>query len=179
MEYARKMILVPSDVMERLPNKQDSHHISRIDEEMKNILHTANIPDNDKWDMYREVLLKYLNHLEKQKKPACLPVIDVPATSDLDKTADSRILMEGEESKTVHTDEILNSVPQTFRRKACLLHDRILRSVRPRKNTTPYGWEIFCSALHEMNIPQEYIGNQKRWNFIRGLGSVEKESKPS
>ncbi|KAG8235180.1 hypothetical protein J437_LFUL015486 [Ladona fulva] len=117
MEHAKKMILVPRF-------KPHSH----IDEEMRNILHTENIPDNDKWNLYREVLLKYFNHLEKQKKPAYLPVIDVPVTSDSDKTTDTRILIEGEESKTVHTDEILNSVPQTFRRKAHLLYDRILRS---------------------------------------------------
>ncbi|KAG8235182.1 hypothetical protein J437_LFUL015488 [Ladona fulva] len=196
------------EVMERFPNERDSDRISRLDEEMKNILHTESISDNDKWNMYRENLLKYLNHVERQKKPTYLPLVDIPGTPDQDKTSGSRNLEDGESGKVALGDEILNSVPQTFRRKASLLHDRILRSgkitwdsrgvvtidgrtipqsnitdlindvVRPRKNTSPDGWEVFCNALREINIPQEYIGNQKRWDFIRDLGFIEKESKP-
>ena len=119
MEHAKKMILVPSDVMERFLNKQESEHISRIDEEMSNLLHAKNIPDNDKWDMYRAALLKYLGHTERQKKPSYLPIVDTPISIEPHNS---------DQSKTVQVDEILSSVPQTFRRKAQLLSDRILRS---------------------------------------------------
>ncbi|KAG8239651.1 hypothetical protein J437_LFUL019349 [Ladona fulva] len=128
---------------------------------MKNILHSESVSDYEKWNMFREILLKYLNIVDEENK---------------------------------NSDEILNFVPQTFRRKARLLYEKILRSgkivwdergvisidgrfiprsnitdlindvVRPRKNTNPNGWKAFYNALREINIPQEYIGNQKRWN---------------
>ena len=32
----------------------------------------------------------------------------------------------------------------------------------------PVGWKEFALQLQEMNIPQEYVGNQNRLAFIKG-----------
>jgi hypothetical protein len=45
--------------------------------------------------------------------------------------------------------------------------DLISDTVRNRKDTNPVGWQQFADILTDLNIPQEYIGNTRRWDFIR------------
>lgn len=51
--------------------------------------------------------------------------------------------------------------------------DLIADVVRDRKGTNPEGWSVFTDVLAELNIPQEYISNTRRREFIsrkrRGL----------
>ena len=47
--------------------------------------------------------------------------------------------------------------------------DLISNVVRNRKDTSPQGWEIFANVLSELNVPQEYIGNARRKQFIQQL----------
>ena len=41
--------------------------------------------------------------------------------------------------------------------------DLINDAIRQRKGVEPRGWKKFSKALHESSIPQEVIGNSRRW----------------
>lgn len=47
--------------------------------------------------------------------------------------------------------------------------DLISDVVRNRRDSSPEGWEIFAHVLAELNIPQEYILNAKRKQFIHQM----------
>lgn len=49
--------------------------------------------------------------------------------------------------------------------------DLISDVVRNRRDSSPPGWETFAGVLAELNIPQEYILNVKRREFIQQLHS--------
>jgi hypothetical protein len=44
--------------------------------------------------------------------------------------------------------------------------DLISDVVRDRKSTNPEGWSPFSDILAELNVPQEYIANTRRREFI-------------
>jgi hypothetical protein len=44
--------------------------------------------------------------------------------------------------------------------------DLISDVVRDRKDTNPEGWRVFTDLLSELNVPQEYISNTRRREFI-------------
>ena len=46
--------------------------------------------------------------------------------------------------------------------------------IRQRRSSSPVGWEAFVSVLATLNIPKEYIGNEKRWAYIQSKFSEEK-----
>ena len=98
------------------------------------------------------------------------------------------------EANTVKDDEIIRTVPLKFREKAKNLLKRIEREpsmhwnergefvhngqvikrcnivdlvndvVRQRKDFHPHGWQEFARALHKGNVPQDLVGNRKRWD---------------
>ena len=35
-----------------------------------------------------------------------------------------------------------------------------------RKGSEPTGWQAFAEGLRDMNIPQDVIGNRKRWDWM-------------
>lgn len=61
--------------------------------------------------------------------------------------------------------------------------DLIADVVRDRKGTNPEGWSPFTDILAELNIPQEYISNTRRRDFIiqkqRGLVTTPSPRKHS
>lgn len=94
-------------------------------------------------------------------------------------------------------NQILNTIPQSLRKNTKSLYNHIQNSqqiswnrygvisvagtpvqgsnimdlisdvVRNRKHSNPVGWEVFSKALAMSNIPETYIGNTRRQDFIR------------
>lgn len=197
MEHTKKMILVTPEVFGRLnqTSEVEPDTLSLLDKEMKEVLGNNKISDYEKWTLYSQVLQRYLNIINNIRKPVPLPIIE-----------DEKGVKEGVEKINVtdvihedHSEEILGSVPKTFRSKASLLLQRLKRDgnikwdnqgvvyinqkkiinssitdllndiIRPRKTGDPTGWQEFARALREMNTPFELIGNMKRQHYIKEL----------
>ena len=47
------------------------------------------------------------------------------------------------------------------------LVDLVNDVLRKRQSVQPAGWETFATALKEVNIPQDLVGNPERWRFMR------------
>ena len=147
--------------------------ISRLDEEMENILMRADLSDSEKVSRYNQVLQRYLEYQDRPK----LEVPPSPPAKDIE-------------------GEILMTVPKHLRRKAdALIHrlkndptinwndrgeliyqnkivqgsnmtDLINDVLRQRKTFQPHGWRDFARALRQSNVPQDMIGHRQRWDWM-------------
>ena len=100
------------------------------------------------------------------------------------------------------TERVLESVPKTMRQKAQLLMnfldsskinwdaqgrvsvegkhihgsnivDLVNDVLRHRKTFDPKGWQPFAQELAKMNIPQDIVGNPKRWQWMQNQDDPE------
>lgn len=55
--------------------------------------------------------------------------------------------------------------------------DLVNDCLRPLKRSDPIGWEKFAKALKDIKIPQIYIGNKKRLDYIKLLQEKEPTDK--
>lgn len=248
MEHAKKMVLVPSETVERLqhlPVTNSHDPLDDLHKELSRILASRSMNDSEKWANYQQVLHRCLHHVEQRRKPLIFS-IDAPDAErgegeDLERgenrqvplrppnlrppihplhypppaLAPRRHLTEERASPPPHpspqrahhsrvTDdpvqdnEILATVPQTYRTKGSVLLQRLSKSdliewdevgrvrignksiqgsniadllndaLRKRKSVNaPNGVDEFCKVLAKINVPQELIGNNDRWNLIR------------
>lgn len=177
MEHAKKMIIIPQDMLQRMqhpPTSSDT--VSELDSEMLNLLNNKNLGDRDKWERYQQVLQRYLHFTTQQRKPIHLPVID---------TTDA-----GQRQNTLTSEEIIDTFPKTYKQDVrnilraiekrndlvtwdsngsvyiqgesipkSNIVDLLHNIVRTRKSTQPPGWEQLMGVLKQINIPTEFITN--------------------
>jgi len=188
MEYAKKMALVEPRLLEKLqkPGGHESpldQSMSRLDQEMRNILDRGELNEDEKVKQYQQTLSKYLT-MKSQKqhemeKP--LPVQLIPGV----KTDNHHI-----------EEEIVKTTPKNLKRRAQALIDRIKSSsildwndkgelvykgeripdthivdlvndvLRKRRNVEPTGWQVFAQGLKEGHIPQDLVGHPERWQYM-------------
>lgn len=158
--------------------------LNNLDQEMRGILDNQEYSEDEKVKHYNHTLQRYLAYKKQNEQPAGVRIISKESV----KTAEE----EGEqEDKTneLLEKEIIDSVPQKYRRKAALLlstlkigdvvgwskegqpnthiGNLINDAVRSRKQFNPYGWETFAKGLDDRNVPQDLIGNKRRWDWIQ------------
>lgn len=183
MEHAKKMVMVPHDFFIRLNNKKEEQLgvTNGLDSELSSLLNNDNGGDSEKWTKYQQVLQRYLRFKEQERQPLKLTVEE-------DKG--------GASTQYPLENEILDSIPRTFKKRAELLLQRLNSSkditwdqrgevtikgiklggsnitdlvsdiVRPRKTSNPNAWQEFCSLLKDINIPHEFIGNPSRMEYM-------------
>jgi len=64
MEHAKKMIVVPQELIARLNNgggEKTGGSSDSLDTEMHRILNDKRLDDNDKWKQYQQVLQRHLH----------------------------------------------------------------------------------------------------------------------
>lgn len=124
MEYAKKMVLIPRESIERLQQLQNiaeplhsvqtpGDELSRLDNEMSKQLNAETLHDNEKWKHYQQTLLRFLRLTENARSSQ----MNIPTTS-------TPMVNESEDSKHANhlpLDSIVDSVPGKFRTKALLL----------------------------------------------------------
>lgn len=183
MIHTKKMILVPYDssccTTSPKTVQTPGTVISRLDEEMSNILNSNQFQDDrEKWLQYRQTLQRYLN-LSHQ------PINDkIEPTSSVGEEVESKI-----------TDKvILESVPKSFRGKAKLflgyarregkmfwnnngevtidgqlvkgsnIIDIVNDAVRLRKTFHAEGRSQVSRALRNAGVPRTAVGNINFWS---------------
>lgn len=132
MEHAKKMVLIPSEAMERFQRNNirqvselsdgggnsgrvSSDPITRLDSEMQSILNQSSKDDAEKWKLYQQILQRYLHFTEESRKPLRLEVHSQPGDTPSEKT-DSVEPISGEK-----LSKVLATIPKTYQSKGELL----------------------------------------------------------
>ena len=187
MDFARKMLLVPEDlstvasVAEKTVQTPGTVQ-SRLDAEMRDILE-SNKDDREKSIAYQQTLQRFLNLASNRQSNLNSEITDMQDN-----------LEAGDEKKNKKIDEeIVNSVPAKFRKKAenflafarkintvtwdhtgrvrlrgILLPDSniidlVNDAMRSRKTFVAVGRRQFCSALRAAGLPESFVGNKYFW----------------
>ncbi|XP_054259379.1 probable basic-leucine zipper transcription factor D [Macrosteles quadrilineatus] len=106
MEYAKKMVVVPQELIERLRNSGDNNNNNNnnnknnnndniksssnrfgddrgnsIDNEMHRILTDKTLSDYEKWKQYQQVLQRFLHFASVNRQPISIPIIETSTSS--------------------------------------------------------------------------------------------------
>lgn len=179
------MLLIPQEVYQRLNNEP----LNKLDKAMSYILKDTTMSDADKWTKYNAVLQQFLYIAQENRQPLQLPFEEQEPTPLQKKVKDAvpdRL-----------EDVLLSTIPEQFKRKAEKLYSLLKSSehlewtndgavkikgnlinganlvdlvndvLRSRKNINPEGWKDFALALRDSNIPQEFVGNKARLQYMR------------
>ena len=149
--------------------------IVTLDDDMKTVLDRRDLTDQEKVRQYNQILQRYLEYQDHLRTPSLSKV--------------SQNVKEDEE-------EIIRTVPPKYQRKAQHILKRIQHAsnmnwnergeyihngevirgsnivdlvndvVRHRKAFHPHGWQEFALALRQGSVPQDLIGNHKRWDWM-------------
>ena len=193
LEYAKKMVIVPPELIARLEHNNTSHQSSssssNLDAEMTRILNDKRLADNDKWKLYQQVLQRHLHVSATKREPIGLPIVD---------TEMGLVESKMQRSAAALVDEIVESFPKIYKSEArsllrCMarkgdliswdsdgfvyVENKIIPNsnivdilhsiVRARKvNPLPTGWREVMQALKDMHIPITYINNEEAKRFL-------------
>ena len=165
-----KMLMQPPI---RAPVNPIHRSIVTLDDDMRAVLDRRDLSDDEKVRQYNQILQRYLEYHGHLKTPS-----------------------PSKEANTVKEDEIIRTVPIKFRGRAEYLLKRMEREpnmhwnereefvhngqvvkgsnivdlvndiVRHRKDFHPHGWQEFAPALRKGNVPQDLVGNRKRWDWM-------------
>lgn len=177
MNHAKKMVLISPDVLRRLNTTSKDNTLDTIENDMNKILHTPELEDRAKWSQYQQLMQRCQFFQDQLRQPTEIPIIEKPTVSD---------------STQKFEVEILRTLPKAYKTKGELLFRRLCDNevitwdkngsvsingtvivgsnivdlvcdvIRYKKSGSPVGWKEFTSALSEINVPQEFIGNHQR-----------------
>ena len=171
----------------RLPPDPNIVHTVSLQKDLSSVLADDDISEAEKSQKYGETLHKFkLAHKKALQKIQPAPTVPAPKGKNIQ-------------------DRILESVPLSYRRKAEQLLswleknskitwdeegrvkvygkpiansnivDLINNTVRGRKKSEPSGWQTFAQNLKESNVPRDYVGNKKRWDYMHEEDEEEEE----
>jgi hypothetical protein len=214
MNHARKMMLVPFDSTE--PSRISAHQeipashqeggqqpleipppaapagsLNALDNEMQQILNTKSINDFDKWTLYEQVLLKFLNKIKHVRKPTIAdenetekqePVVNIEAApivakseqkleyeeiiSDLNikrakAAAYAKVILALLEKSSGIEWDSEGNVSIEGKQLNSKIQDLLKATVSSNLATLPKGWPVYVSFLKKVNLPKEYILNKE------------------
>jgi len=200
MIHGRKMVLVPHENADQMnvdipqaPAPVAS--FSEMDKEMEKILKDSKIGDYEKWIRYEQVLQKYINQLNKNKrdlKMACREQSeDEQDEDDVESKADNNEqqkipkandLLVGFRSKTQEGKaKVLYGILDKCRdikwdadgtttingAKVGNLTNLIRQSVTAKPKNSPEGWLEFKEILKKIKLPVEFINNSELKAYLK------------
>lgn len=204
----KKMAIVPFKMLEemnrwkseqrpRLPPPPQVSQTSDLQKQMGEVLQNESLSESEKAQHYGQVLQKFQLSHQKAREPATLAVPAPAAQAQVPAVPAAQGAQGAQAAPATLTDRILESVPNTMRRKTqLLLHflqnhphmswneqgmleyhgkpiqgsniiDLVNDVIRHRKGSDPRGWEQFSSGLRDVNVPQEVVGNKRRWSWMQ------------
>ena len=185
---SRKTAFVNDMVLQSLKQNQQVvspivKTITKIDDKIKDILDNKEMDEYKKVQLYSQTLQEYLNTRNNLTAPSDSSTPSIPVEAP---PADKQ------EFSPYGEYSIIDTMPVVYRNKAkhllriiknndnikwddngvvsykdnVMKHSNIVDLVhdviRPRKHSQPNNWLEFTTALHELNVPQNLIGNPKR-----------------
>lgn len=188
MDYAKKMVVVPQELLSRVSGSQaasqsDSTIDGDLDSEMRRILEDKSTSDSDKWKLYQQVLRRYLHVAAARREPFNLPIVEEKTPVNVvDSTMEDIVqslpqayhtetrallrtlsrrpdLIKWDGDYTVHTNN--QRIPGSN------IIDIVHSIVRARKTANlPPGWEQVMNVLKDMNVPIAYVSNPAALEFL-------------
>lgn len=165
-----------------LPVEPDISNTSDLNLKMNSILKRDDLAESEKSRLYSETLQKFKLSHNKALEGTIVPHTNVTNQPDnevhkqninndiiasVPKTLQNKATLLIERLKrdsTIKWDNkgVVEINGKTI--KGSNIIDLVNDVIRERKTSqTPTGWSYFSSVLKNINIPQEYIGNKKRW----------------
>ena len=171
----------------RLPPDPNLSEAVRLNREMSRIFEDDTLTETEKFKKHGEALRQYQMYVNKVKSGEEKPIPPKIEPVEEEEEVKTDAIERG----------VLESVPKTMQKKAKLLlslvknhpymkwdakgqlliHDKpmpgtnmidlINDALRHRKHFEPTGWTAFAKGLGDVNVPQDIVGNVKRWNWIQ------------
>jgi hypothetical protein len=198
MKHAKRMVLVPEEVLDRFERKQRletspiTSGMLQNDIQMSHILQHPDLDDDEKQKLYNASMERYLE-LRRQKDsqvptvrfapikeeknvslPDAMVVETVPkrmrerATAIMNRLKTRPDIITWDNTGQVKIEG--ESIPQSN------ISDLVSDAVRARKNFTPSGSKEFFRALSKMNMPKDLVRNDERWKQESILSGDEEAS---
>ena len=152
--------------------------LTKLDEEMSTILHNNTLDEIDKAKLYSQTLQQYLSMRKNLETPnPKTPNVQLPNQTETNVYKNETILNTIPKKFHKQAGNLLNFISTTNKIKwgddglvsiddvpikGSNIVDLINDTLRNRKTFQPHGWQNFSTALHDMNVPSELIGNPHR-----------------
>ncbi len=179
MTHATKMALVPHDMIQRLQQQQQQYPdlspttkvTLALDSEMKNILARSDLSEEEKIKLYNQTLSRYLAVDSQRKQPLEMKVT-TSSSHLLSTNEDDSSLNEANGSNNAKKtsgieNDVLNSVPNTLRKKA----DRLLGHIKSNRNIIDWNkkGEIITDGkvipgTHLVDLVNDALRKRKNFN---------------
>jgi len=83
MEHAKKMVVVPQELIERMREGEPTPPVGRgsgggLDAEMHRILNDKRLDDNEKWKQYQQILQRFLHASAAKRRGISIPIVHEP-----------------------------------------------------------------------------------------------------
>ena len=147
MNFAKKMVLVPENTLERLQQREKiktaplTSRLSKLDHDMEDVLNSTELSNEEKARRYSQTLQNYLTYYHQRKEEPLKIKFDSTKLSNVEKEP-----QEGKESlsvpevpRSVEQDkverEIINSLPKPLKNRGKMLLEKI------RENPDIMKWD--------------------------------------
>jgi len=132
MNYARKMVLVPEQTLERLKQREKvqtaplTSNLSRLDHQMEELLNNHAISDEEKVKRYSQALQNYLIYYNQRKDEPMKITFQHPQESYQNHEEEEKLEVQPRQElpDTIERD-IVNALPKTLKNRGKLLIDKI------------------------------------------------------
>jgi hypothetical protein len=167
LNIASKLILIPQDT-----RKHCTSHLIKLDHEMNDIL-KLKLNDHEKWTKYNQTLQRYLHLTEEKWQPIKLlfesnldgmeesVVSTVPPSLAIKARGFYRLLRKS--SNISWHCERQRCTHQRFKH-----HQFAQRHSPTKEQHQSQRLEEFAKCLRNLNVPREFVGNKKRWDYMQG-----------
>ena len=192
MEHAKKMAIVPTEVLDALRQNQSksqtmvpasTKNLLSLDREMKQILERDDLDEYQKATRYQQSLQQFLTfHKQKQKPLAVNIVQNKPSPNDTSEAANDQPSAMDDDSVKEIFEDIVNSVPKNMRGKAKQIMTKIsahsdIMSWNDRGELVYNGSTIPNSNLHDLILDVLRINSPKfdpigHKQFIRAMADI-------
>ena len=147
--------------------------IVTLDDDMRTVLDRRDLSDDEKVRQYNQILQRYLKYHDHLRTPSLrkestqVKEEDVVRTVPLKFRAKAENLLKRiEREPNMHWNERGEFVHDGRVIKGSNIVDLVNDVVRHRKDFQPHGWQDFARALRRGNVPQDLVGNRRRWDWM-------------
>ena len=172
MMAAKRMALVPADMLGQIREAPLLTHMSQIDKEMNNIVQNNEMSTDMKFKMYQDALRKYhvltherdnQTHIAEQQPPLAAAAAAQPGAAAARSAAAART----PGAKRVPTDALLRDLPKQKKKNAKLLMEGLERMP-----------ELSLSDKNEIRINGDTIENSNIYDLVSDLTRDRKHNVP-
>ncbi len=188
MEHAKKMAIVPTEVLNALradnskPNNMttSAKNIHALDKDMQWILKRTDLDEYEKATRYQQILQKYLTFHHQKQNPLAVKILTERSSKQVYDSEDDPTTVSTKDAGTVN--DIVNSVPSNMRNKAKQLMHKLLmhkdvfswndrgelilnKSVIPHSNLN----DLIIDVLRPHGSKFDPIGHEE---FVQGFADI-------